>query len=500
MSTSADDNRLVRLPEPALEVIQRRVTTRHRRRGWLLHRALLVADLVGLLLGFAVAMLVIPNEIGIENRLDVALETLLFAASLPLWIILAKLHGLYDQDEEVPGHSTVDDITKVFQVVTIGTWIFFVFAAWTNLVAPGLPRLTVFWAASIALIPLTRATARALCRRTAAYTQNAVIVGTGPVARLVARKIMSNPDQGVNLIGFVDATPFGSGSEVGPIPVLGGPEALPGLVDDLDVQRVVIAFTPDTHEETLELIRELRNYDVQVDIVPRMFEVIGTNSVVHMLEGIPLMGLPPLRLSPSARFLKRMLDVVGSVLGLAVLSPLLVAVAVAVRLDSRGPVFFRQVRRGGEDETFRIFKFRTMQVDADARKGEIAHLNMHLDGDPRMFKVPNDPRVTRVGTFLRRWSIDELPQLFNVLLGDMSLVGPRPLILEEDQHVERWARRRLELKPGMTGLWQVVGRSDIGFEEMTKLDYLYITSWSLKEDVRLILLTLPALFRTRTAY
>ena len=155
---------------------------------------------------------------------------------------------------------------------------------------------------------------------------------------------------------------------------------------------------------------------------------------------------------------------------------------------------------GAGERPFRVFKFRTMVDDAELLKSEVAHLNMHVNDDPRMFKVPDDPRVTRVGGFLRRTRIDELPQLFNVICGEMSLVGPRPLILDEDQYVVRWARCRLKLKPGMTGLWQVLGASDIPFDEMTKLDYLYVTNWSLREDLRLIMLTLPALARARAAY
>jgi lipopolysaccharide/colanic/teichoic acid biosynthesis glycosyltransferase len=188
--------------------------------------------------------------------------------------------------------------------------------------------------------------------------------------------------------------------------------------------------------------------------------------------------------------------------GLTILSPLLIAVAILIKLDSAGPVFFRQVRMGEGEQTFRIFKFRTMVVDADDRKAQVAHLNMHArnGGDPRMFKVPNDPRITRIGGFLRRTSIDELPQLLNVLHGEMSLVGPRPLILEEDRCVLEWARKRLNLKPGITGLWQVLGRSDIPFDEMTRLDYLYVTNWSLAEDLKLIFLTFPSLFRRRAAY
>jgi exopolysaccharide biosynthesis polyprenyl glycosylphosphotransferase len=244
----------------------------------------------------------------------------------------------------------------------------------------------------------------------------------------------------------------------------------------------------------------MQGSDVQIDIVPRMFEVLGTNAQLHTIEGMPLVGLPRTRLSGSSRLLKRSFDIIAATLGLLILSPLFLVMAALIKLDSRGPVFFRQVRMGAQDRMFRVFKFRTMVVDAESRKAEIAHLNMHSAEDPRMFKVPDDPRVTRPGRFLRRWRIDELPQLLNVLAGHMSIVGPRPLILDEDRHVSSWARRRLNLKPGITGLWQVLGASDIPFEEMTKLDYLYVTNWSLREDLRLILLTVPALTRARAAY
>jgi lipopolysaccharide/colanic/teichoic acid biosynthesis glycosyltransferase len=193
------------------------------------------------------------------------------------------------------------------------------------------------------------------------------------------------------------------------------------------------------------------------------------------------------------------MDLVLTVPALIVLSPVLALIALSIKLDSHGPVFFRQVRMGAGDKTFRVFKFRSMVCDADSRKAEVAHLNKHLrnGGDSRMFKIPNDPRVTRVGRLLRRSSLDELPQLLNVFLGQMSLVGPRPLILDEDRYVEDWARRRLDLKPGITGLWQVLGRDDIPFAEMTALDYLYVTGWSLFGDLRLLGRTVPAVFRGR---
>jgi lipopolysaccharide/colanic/teichoic acid biosynthesis glycosyltransferase len=192
--------------------------------------------------------------------------------------------------------------------------------------------------------------------------------------------------------------------------------------------------------------------------------------------------------------------VVLATIGLLMLAPVFALVACAIKYDSRGPVFFRQSRMGGRGQLFRIFKFRTMVVDAEEQKAALAHLNKHAQpgSDPRMFKIPDDPRVTKVGRVLRRYSIDELPQLINVLTGEMSLVGPRPLILEEDRHVDNWARKRMDLKPGMTGLWQVLGRSEIPFEEMVKLDYLYVTTWSLWQDFLLLLRTIPAMAGSST--
>jgi lipopolysaccharide/colanic/teichoic acid biosynthesis glycosyltransferase len=213
-----------------------------------------------------------------------------------------------------------------------------------------------------------------------------------------------------------------------------------------------------------------------------------------------MLGLPAIRLSNSSKLLKRGVDVIGASLGLLLLAPLFAVLALLIKRDSPGPVFFRQVRMGSNDECFRIYKFRTMSVDADQRKHEVAHLNKHLGADPRMFKIDDDPRVTRVGRWLRRTSIDELPQLLNVLKGDMSLVGPRPLILEEHRFVDDWAARRLDLRPGITGLWQVLGRDEIAFDEMVKLDYLYVTTWSLGKDMRLICRTLPLISGGRSRH
>jgi lipopolysaccharide/colanic/teichoic acid biosynthesis glycosyltransferase len=245
----------------------------------------------------------------------------------------------------------------------------------------------------------------------------------------------------------------------------------------------------------------VQDLEVQIDIVPRLFEFVGPGVEIHTVEGLPLLGLPPLRLSRSSRLLKRATDLALTIPTLVVLTPVFALLALMIKVDSPGPVFFRQVRVGTAGRTFRIFKFRSMHADAEERKHEVAHLNRHLapGGDARMFKIVGDPRVTRVGKLLRRFSLDELPQLLYVVIGEMSLVGPRPLILDEDQYVERWARQRLNLKPGVTGPWQVLGRSEIPFAEMVRLDYLYVTRWSLLCDLRLMALTIPALCRRATA-
>ena len=469
-----------------------------RGRGWLMRRLLLGVDVLGLLTAYVLALAIVPSGTVID-RVELRWEVLLFVLSLPGWVLLARLHGLYDRDEERSDHSTVDDISGVFQMVTIGTWSFLAIAHFAGLPHPAMTRLIFFWFAAVMVIPPLRAGIRVVGRRQPAYLQNVIIVGSGTVARLLASKIRKHPEYRLKVVGFVDSGGRAS-LNLEQIKFLGTPDDLSELIRVHSVHRVMVAFSADSHEQTLAVIRALHESHVQIAIVPRMFEVLGTNAQLNTIAGIPLVGLPLLRLSHSSRFLKRSLDLVTASLGLIVLSPVFAITAVCIKLETPGSVFFRQIRMGAGERTFSVYKFRTMVHDAEDLKHTVQHLNMHLADDPRMFKVPNDPRVTRVGGILRRWGIDELPQLFNVLRGEMALVGPRPLILAEDQHIERWAQRRLALKPGITGLWQVLGASNIPFDEMTKLDYLYVTNWSLREDLRLIMLTIPALRRARVAY
>jgi exopolysaccharide biosynthesis polyprenyl glycosylphosphotransferase len=483
--------------ERTLEIIRYRRGHRFaRRRGWLVRRALTFVDAIGLILAFVFAELVFGGG-GTRGPLNTSTETLVFLATLPVWLLGAKLFGLYDHDQQRTDHTTSDEIVGVVNMVTLGTWLFLALSWDASFVAPSPHKLLAFWGMAILLLPLGRVAARAFCRGRLAYLQNTLIYGSGEVGQAVARKFLHHPEYGVNLVGFVDPNGHSDPSAADAVPVIGPSERLRELVDTLQIDRVVIAFPAEPHETLIDRVRSLADLHVHIDIVPKLLDAMSPSVDVHSVEGLPLIGLPRVVLTPSQRRLKRAMDVVLSFIGLVVIAPLLALLAILIKLDSRGPVLFRQVRMGAREKPFRMLKFRTMVCEADARKAELAHLNKHAAprGDARMFKIAGDPRVTRVGRFLRRYSLDELPQLMNVLKGEMTLVGPRPLILDEDQHVGGWARKRLDLKPGMTGLWQVLGRNEIPFGEMIKLDYLYVTSWSLSRDCRLLLRTLPLMLK-----
>jgi exopolysaccharide biosynthesis polyprenyl glycosylphosphotransferase len=496
------DEMTASIDERTLEILDhRRRTAVVRRRGWLVRRALLLADVLGLASAFLLAELVSAPATPGPNAVSRTTEFVLFVLTLPLWVVVAKLYGLYEHDEERTDHSTSDEFAGVFHMITVCTGLFTFGSYLTHLAHPTVGKVAVFWAAAVVLVSSGRAVARTCCRRHVSYLQNTVIVGAGEVGQLIGKKLLKHPEYGINLLGFVDDAPKERREDLEHLTILGPVERLPALVRFFDVERVVIAFSQDSHERMLDLIRSLKDQDVQIDIVPRLFELVGPSFDMHTVEGVPLLGLPPFRLSRSSRLLKQTFDLVLTIPGLVALAPVFALIALLIKRDSSGSVFFRQLRMGCNGRTFRIWKFRTMTADADERKQEVAHLNQHLQngGDSRMFKIPDDPRVTRVGRWLRRYSVDELPQLFNVVRGEMSLVGPRPLILDEDQHVEAWGRQRLNLKPGCTGVWQVQGRSGIPFDEMVRLDYLYVTGWSVFGDLKLVVRTIPVMFGAQRA-
>jgi exopolysaccharide biosynthesis polyprenyl glycosylphosphotransferase len=317
--------------------------------------------------------------------------------------------------------------------------------------------------------------------------QRTLIVGSGEVAERLVERVSAHPELGLTPIGYVDdndCQPLG-------LPRLGGLDVLPELVARGRVDRVMIAFSRAHHEELLEVLRVCRDGGVAVDVVPRLFEFLDGARTVDQIGGLPLLSIDVPSFSRLSRGAKRALDVTGALLALLVLAPLLILIAAAIKMDSRGPVLFRQSRTGRGGRYFTLLKFRSMRVGSTV---EVSH-------DGAIVKSPDDDRITWTGRWIRRFSLDEAPQLFNVLRGDMSLVGPRPLVMEEAESLtQQWHTRRADLRPGLTGPWQIAGRSHIPFTEMIKFDYQYVAGWSLARDIEILLATLPAVISGRGAY
>jgi exopolysaccharide biosynthesis polyprenyl glycosylphosphotransferase len=481
------------------------------RRARLMRLMLMMADVAGLCLAFALAILIFNSQVGPDDPVGRSREIWLFVATLPGWVLLTRLHGLYDRDEERAGHSTLDDLVGVFHVVTVGTFLFFAGSWVTGLANPYPPKLLTFWALAIAFVALARVGARSFARARSGYIQNAVIVGADEVGTLVARKLLDHPEYGVNIVGFVDPTAARGSQVTGGLTVLGPTEELPEIVRALDVERVVIAFFDRPVDETIELVRRAKNLRVQIDIVPRLFGAVGPRATLHTLEGFPLIGLPPARVSRTSLWIKRTLDIVLAGVGLLVLAPVFAWLAVRVKLDSRGPVFYRHERVGINGTPFRLVKFRTMKLEhcaGDGYGGDAANSELQrLLEDPaareefaRTQKLADDPRVTSFGRFLRRTSLDELPQLLNVLRGDMSLVGPRPVTEAELVRYRDDVPTLLSFRPGVTGYWQVNGRSRAVYEERVRLDIAYVRGWSLKLDLTILGKTAWTLVKGHGAY
>jgi lipopolysaccharide/colanic/teichoic acid biosynthesis glycosyltransferase len=259
------------------------------------------------------------------------------------------------------------------------------------------------------------------------------------------------------------------------------------VVDELRVHRVVIEPSEPRPQATLDFLREAKGTGAHVSLLPRILEVVGSSIEIDDVHGLTLLGVRRFGLSRSSAIVKRSFDVLGGAILLFMLAPVLALLAVLIRLDSRGAAIYRQTRIGRDGRPFTMLKLRTMVDGADALKAGLRRLN-EADG---LFKIANDPRVTRVGRWLRRYSLDELMQLVNVLRGEMSLVGPRPLVSDDDEQITGLDRRRLYLTPGMTGAWQILGSARVPMSEMIKLDYLYVTGWSLWSDVKILLRTVP---------
>ena len=266
---------------------------------------------------------------------------------------------------------------------------------------------------------------------------------------------------------------------------------------------MIIAFSNETHKETLELVHSLRDFDIQLDLVPRLFEIVGPRVGVHSVEGLPLIGLPPTRMTRSSRMIKRGIDITGALLGLIVSAPLFVVIAILIKRDSAGPVFFRQTRLGLDRREFTALKFRTMHANTDDSLHRAYIIStMDTSAAPQrngLYKLERPNDITRVGHWLRKTSLDELPQLINVLRGDMSLVGPRPCLDYETDHFEPQHFERFLVPAGLTGLWQVTARSHSTFREALDMDVAYVRGWSLGLDLRLLFRTPVLMLRRRGA-
>jgi exopolysaccharide biosynthesis polyprenyl glycosylphosphotransferase len=302
-----------------------------------------------------------------------------------------------------------------------------------------------------------------------------------------------HPEYELDPIGYVDTYESAPDSSMSSLEYLGTTSEIDQVCLQAGVERVLILSPEVSQTELADLIRRLRSLDVRLGILPHVVDVLGPSVEVDDVEGITVLGLASPKLTRSSRALKRGMDVAISFTVLTLTAPLMLFIALSIKLSSRGPVFYIQERIGRGGRRFRMLKFRTMVADAEKRGEELADQSAH----PIWLLLEHDPRITRLGRFLRHTSLDELPQFWNVLTGDMSLVGPRPMPPDVDEHISGWGRRRLDLTPGITGLWQVLGRTSIPFEEMVKLDYLYVTNWSLWQDVRLLVHTLPAVIRQR---
>lgn len=461
------------------------------RRSAVLHRLLAVADVTA----GATAAVVTSMFLGLGTS-EALVVAGLCATLVPT---LAFLCGLYATEDLRSWATGIPDVKGLLFTVLALSWLLYGAAAFLGVESAAHVAL-VASALALVLVAGARAGARAVAHRCERLTERTVIVGSGLVAGQVVHNLQGHRELGLVPVGIVDDPVHHPDYEDGSnLPHFGPIDELSGILRRHAIDRVIIAFTRASHHQLLDAIRACRDNRVPVHVVPRLFEFLDGARALDHVGGLPILSLGVPRLTKGSHTVKRILDMTVSALLLLGLAPLLLAIALAIRVDSRGPVLFRQMRGGRDSTTFDLLKFRSMHEGADERKEQLRQHNDVHDGV--MFKIRSDPRVTRVGRVLRRFSFDEVPQLWNVLRGDMSLVGPRPLVLPEAEFLgESWHLRRRDLRPGMTGPWQIYGRSDIPFQDMLRFDYQYVAGWSLGRDIEILLATVPAVLSGRGAY
>jgi exopolysaccharide biosynthesis polyprenyl glycosylphosphotransferase len=423
-----------------------------------------------------------------------------FPSSVGLMLLLLVIYwaeGLYDVK---PVHLWLKDVYVILRGTVTGVAALYVLSL---LYRPMLYSRLIYAYAGLAivlLLALARAAEKLIqdqLRRRGYGVQRVIIVGAGEVGRAIMRNIVAQPELGYVVVGFVDDKPERGNTDLGRFKGLGGTDRIPEVIEEQQADSVIITLPWLYHRKILGIMAQCARAKVTVKIVPDLFQMSLSNVDVDDLNGIPLIGVKQVSIKGWNLAVKRAVDVIVAGLGLIVVSPLILLVSLLIRLESPGPVIFKQTRVGRGGQLFTVHKFRSMREGAESEQQALANLN---EATGPLFKIRDDPRQTRLGRFLRRSSLDELPQLYNVLRGEMSLIGPRPALPAEVELYQEWHRKRLQTWPGITGLWQVSGRSKLSFDEMVLLDIYYIENWSLLLDLQIALRTIPALILGTGAY
>lgn len=415
-----------------------------------------------------------------------------------LWLALFQLFGVYE--ERKPHSSMIDELAGLFMAVSLASLfllglLFLYRGFWFS-------RLVILnaWIISFILLSLNRLIglwfSRFLFKRGIGIKRT-LIVGAGEMGQALALKILTDKFSGRKVVGYLDDDPVKQGKTYHEIKVVGQVRDLRAVIRKSGAQEVVFASSRIPHQTILDLITECETLQVEFKIVPGMLELMASRVDVDAIGGIPLVAISEIGLKGFKAVVKRSTDIAFSSIFILLFSPILLAAAAAVKIDSKGPLIFAQKRVGKDGKLFYMYKFRSMVEGAEEMLSE---LEARSETEGHIFKIKEDPRMTRVGRFIRRFSIDELPQLFNVLKGDMSLVGPRPPLPKEVEKYSSWHMKRLRVAPGITGLWQVSGRSLLPFEDMVRLDIYYIENWSLWQDFKILCRTLPVVLTSSGAF
>lgn len=473
---------------------------RHNRK-WLLTQVIVDAALINL------AVLIawyIRYELELTPPLGEGFVFQPYAAYLPLaagltvlCILIFRIEGLYPLAR---GHSYLDEVYTIGNGLTTATVLLM---AVTFFLRPLVYSRSMYvYTALLTLVFLCveRLFIRQLWsrwRKRGIGVDRVLIVGAGEVGRALMRNVVAQPDLAYQIVGFVDDDAERGQTDIGRFSALGSTENIQRLLRERQIDEVIITLPWTARDKIIRILNLCQRARVTAKIVPDMFQLSLSRIAIDDVGGIPLISAQETRMSLLDSVIKRMIDMVGSLALLIVFAPLMSIITILIRLDSSGPIIFAQKRIGRNGREFVAYKFRTMRVGAEDEKATLHRLN---EATGPLFKIRNDPRRTRIGRWVRRTSMDELPQLFNVLRGEMSIVGPRPALPEEVEQYQEWHKRRLEIAPGITGLWQVSGRNELIFDEMVMLDIYYIENWTPWTDIWIMLRTIPTVLLARGAY